>query len=69
MPVNLSIKNAPDEVVRCLKEPAARHHRSLQGELLAILEDAVRSPRPLAPDEVLATVRQLGLFTPATPPR
>jgi antitoxin FitA len=64
VPVNLSIRNVPDEVVQHLKERAARHHRSLQGELLAILEDAVRSPRPLAPDEVLATVRQLGLSTP-----
>jgi antitoxin FitA len=64
VPVNLSVKNAPDEVVRRLKERAARHHRSLQGELLAILEDAVHSPGPLAPDEVLARVRQLGLSTP-----
>jgi antitoxin FitA len=64
VPVNLSVKNAPDEMVRRLKERAARHHRSLQGELLAILEDAVHNPRPLAPDEVLARVRQLGLSTP-----
>ncbi|MBF0395069.1 MAG: Arc family DNA-binding protein, partial [Alphaproteobacteria bacterium] len=35
MPSNLSIKNAPDDVVRRLKERAAAHHRSLQGELLA----------------------------------
>ena len=41
MPVSLSIKNAPDEVVKRLKERAERHHRSLQGELLAILEEAV----------------------------
>ena len=38
MAVNLSIKNAPDDMVRRLKERAARHHRSLQGELLAILD-------------------------------
>jgi plasmid stability protein len=64
VPVNLSIKNAPDEVVRRLKDRAARHHRSLQGELLAIVEDAVHRSGPLAPDEVLARVRQLGLSTP-----
>ena len=45
MPVNLSIKNAPDEIVRLLKERAKKRHRSLQGEVLAILEEAVRSPR------------------------
>ena len=40
MPVNLSIKNAPDEIVARLKERAKRNHRSMQGELLAILRQA-----------------------------
>jgi antitoxin FitA len=44
MPVSLSIKNAPDEIVVRLKERAAKNHRSLQGELLAIIEEAVREP-------------------------
>ncbi len=42
MPVNLSIKNAPDDVVERLRQRAARNHRSLQGELMAIIEEAVR---------------------------
>ena len=65
VPVNLSIKNAPDDIVKRLRERAAKHHRSLQGELLAIIEEAVRRPRRLTPQEVLAEVRQLGLETPA----
>ena len=40
--VNLSIKSAPDALVATLKTRAARHHRSLQGELMAILEVAAR---------------------------
>ena len=64
MPVNLSIKNAPDEIVERLKQRAARHHRSLQGELMAIIEEAAGASRPLTPDEVLNKVRQLGLSTP-----
>lgn len=63
MPTNLSIKNAPDEVVQRLRERAARNHRSLQGELMAIIEEAVR-PRParyLSIQEVLAEARKLGL--------
>jgi len=64
MPVNLSIKNAPDDVVERLKARAKRHHRSLQGELLAIVEDAVREDRPWTVDEVLAEVRRLGVSTP-----
>lgn len=65
MPVNLSIKNAPDEVVERLRARAARHHRSLQGELLAIVEAAVSPARVLTPDDVLAEVRALGLATPS----
>ena len=64
MPVNLSIKNAPDELVALLRERAERNHRSMQGEMLAILEDAVRPPRRKAPAEVLADIRRLGLRTP-----
>ncbi|MGH8488668.1 MAG: FitA-like ribbon-helix-helix domain-containing protein [Gammaproteobacteria bacterium] len=65
MPVNLSIKNAPDDVVQRLRERASRHHRSLQGELMAILEESVRTPEPLSPDDVLKEVQRLTLQTPA----
>lgn len=65
MPVNLSIKIVPDEVVERLRMRAARHHRSLQGELLAIVEAAARSTPYLTPEEVLTEVRRLGLETPA----
>ncbi len=63
MPVNLSVKNAPDRVVQRLRERAERHHRSLQGELLAIIEAALQDG-PLTPTEVLGEVRRLGLQTP-----
>lgn len=61
MPVHLSVRNAPDEVVQGLRRRAARHHRSLQGELLAIIEEAVRPEATLSPSEVLAGVRRLGV--------
>jgi len=54
MPVNLSIKNAPDDIVDQIRQRAKRHHRSLQGELLAIIEQAAREPG-----------RRLGLATPS----
>jgi antitoxin FitA len=63
--VNLSIKNAPEDVVDRLRARAARHHRSLQGELLAIVEEAVRLPEQLTPEELLVEVRRLGVRTPA----
>lgn len=40
MSVNLSIKGVPHDVAQRLRERAQRHHRSLQGELMAIIEAA-----------------------------
>lgn len=41
MPVTLTIKQVPDRVAQKLRSRAAASHRSLQGELMAILEEAV----------------------------
>ena len=65
MPMNLSIKNAPNEVVHRLRRRAERHHRSLQGELLAIIEAAAREDRPATPADILAEVRRLDVHTPS----
>lgn len=48
MPVNLSVKNVPDELAEKLRARAERNHRSLQRELLSILEQAVQ-PGSLVP--------------------
>jgi plasmid stability protein len=40
MPVNVSIKNVPDDLIEELRKRAKRHHRSLHGELMVILEEA-----------------------------
>jgi plasmid stability protein len=42
MPVNLSIKNVPDELAEKLRQRAERNHRSLQRELMAIIEQATQ---------------------------
>ena len=65
MPVNLSIKNVPDHLAEALRLRAAASHRSMQGELMAILERALREDRQLTPAAVLARVRELGLRTEA----
>ena len=41
MPVDFSVKRVPDAIASRLRERAERHHRSLQRELLSILEAAV----------------------------
>lgn len=38
---NLSIKDVPEIWAEALRQRAARNHRSLQGELMAIVEQAV----------------------------
>ena len=63
MPVNLSIKNVPNELAERLRQRAARNHRSLQGELMAILEESALGTRVLSPQEALQRVRLLGLST------
>ena len=63
MPASLSIKNVPEEIVTRLKERAARHHRSLQGELLALLEEAVKPHRKCVRD-LRKEISELGLQTP-----
>jgi plasmid stability protein len=42
MPVSLSVKDVPEAMAETLRARAAAHHRSLQGELMAILEAAAR---------------------------
>lgn len=60
--VTLSVKHVPEDVARRLKQRAERHHRSLQGELMAILEEASREP---GIDELAALASRVGLRTPA----
>lgn len=74
MPVDFSVKRVPDDVAKRLRERAERNHRSLQRELLSILEAAalaeagparVAEPRPAsygksAPGRAAARGRRKG---------
>jgi len=62
MPVNVSIKNVPDNIVDKLRKRAKRHHRSLQGELIAIMEEATESTF-LSVDEAEERLNALGFKT------
>jgi plasmid stability protein len=61
MTVSLSIKNVPDDMVVRLRDRAKRNHRSMQGELITILEEAVGPQLTLR--EVSDRVKALGLKT------
>lgn len=55
---NLTIKNMPDCLHRCLKENAKKHHRSLNGELLYVLEQHLQ-PMPGDVQKTLKEIRAL----------
>jgi len=59
---SLSVKNVPDDLVERLRERAKRHHRSMQGELLSILEVAAPAGK-LTLADVLQMARDSGLRT------
>ena len=63
MPVSLSVKNVPDEVAERLRDQARLHKRSLQGELLAILEETL-APEHLSVDDLYTENEALGFSTP-----
>jgi plasmid stability protein len=63
MPVTLSIDNVPELIVQNIALRASKNHRTLQNELLTILEEAIK--KPSAPNQILAQVQKLGLKTPA----
>lgn len=72
MTINLSVKNVPEELAARLRARAARNRRSLQRELLCILESVTdfrttldeRAPKPALPralsiEEVAVRARAL----------
>ena len=65
MSVNISIKNVPDEIADQLKKRATKNHRSLQGELMFIIEAALAKNEKMTPLELLREIQSLGLNTPA----
>lgn len=63
MPVNLSIKNVPDAIAERLKARAASNHRSLQGELMSILQTVANASPAMSLDEIWAQGKELGLVS------
>jgi plasmid stability protein len=60
--MNISIKNVPKTLVEQLRVRAKQNHRSLQGELLNMLEQQVK-PSRLNLDEVRWRLRELDFQT------
>ena len=62
MAVSLSIKEVPEELAQALRERAARNHRSVQGELMHILESTL-GPKPFRGRALSAAIRELDFTT------
>jgi antitoxin FitA len=54
----ITVKNIPDELYEQLRESAGANHRSINGEIIACIEQAVRSPG-IDVEEVLEQARKL----------
>lgn len=61
MPVDVSLKEVPDDIASRLRERARRNHRSLEGEVMEIVRAAVGRERTLSPREALERAQALGL--------
>jgi len=64
MALTLSIKNVPEQIVTLLRKRATQHHRSLQGELLSIIEESVEQHNILTAKDVWEEVQRTGMTTP-----
>ena len=55
---NLTIKNLPHDLYESLKQTAALHRRSINSEIIVVLERALRSER-VAPERYLTRLEAL----------
>jgi antitoxin FitA len=52
MPMNMTLKNIPDELYERLKFNAQLNHRSLNGEVIMRLDNSLQKPRMPASERV-----------------
>lgn len=58
MAINITLKSIPPELHQDLKARAALHHRSLNREIIALLEERLR-PRKRTPEEFLEAAKAI----------
>lgn len=55
---SITVKNIPEDIYERLKQSAKANRRSINSEIIIIIEDAVKS-RKIAPEVLLVRARQL----------
>jgi plasmid stability protein len=58
MAATITVKNIPTRLYARLKHNAAQHHRSINSEIIALIEAAL-VPRKITPKDFLASARTL----------
>jgi plasmid stability protein len=58
MPTTITVKNIPYDLYEKIKQNATEHRRSINNEVIAIIENAFRSKK-IDPEDFLVTVRKL----------
>lgn len=58
MPVNITIRDIPDDVYEKLKRQAELHHRSINSEVVVCLKKIVQSHRR-DPNQIIARAKKL----------
>ncbi|MFU8815611.1 MAG: FitA-like ribbon-helix-helix domain-containing protein [Pseudomonadales bacterium] len=58
MSTSITLKNIPDPIYQRIKLAAKRHHRSMNNEIIACLEQAL-APRPVDIESRLGEARRL----------
>jgi len=54
---NITVKNIPDHTYKLLKLAAAKHYRSINSEIICLIERATLS-KPFHPEQHLATAKR-----------
>jgi plasmid stability protein len=63
MAVTLTIKNVPPEIYERIKIQAKNNHRSINGEVISILEHAVQKRTPADVQAILERTRKIRELT------
>jgi len=58
MSTTITVKNIPSELYDRLKQSAAHHHRSINSEIIALIEERVAAKKR-SPEDFLASARTL----------
>lgn len=58
MATTITVKNIPSRLYNRLKESAARHHRSINSEIIALMEGSLIAKK-MNPEDFLASARIL----------